>query len=206
MNVRLGVCLLGLLLIAGCAHQRPPQPSGSWIERQHQLEHLDHWQVTGKLGVRIPGDNGSATLRWRQIQTNYTIDLSGPLGSGRVSISGKPGEVVLAQGNETPMAAATAEELIFASTGWTIPVTQLTYWIRALPAPDGQPVQRWQENELNQLALLEQAGWRLHYSQYQTVTSRHGDSQVILPGRIVAEYGDIRLTLVIRQWDLAATP
>jgi outer membrane lipoprotein LolB len=203
MTVRvIGLSLL-LLLMVGCAHKPPQLPLGNWNERQTQLEQIKQWQVNGKLGVRIPGDNGSATLRWLQTNNHYSIDISGPLGSGRVAINGQPGRVSLSQAGAEPITAATAEELILQSTGWTIPVTQLTYWIRALPAPK-QKIVHWEVNELDQLSLLEQAGWRVQYSQYQRVTSANNHS-VLLPGRVIAEYGEVRLTLIIREWNLTKT-
>lgn len=189
-----------LLLLTGCASQ-PLLTSGSWNERQAQLEQINDWRLTGKLGVRIPGDNGSATLRWRQASHDYTIDLSGPLGSGRLLIEGQPGNVTLHQGGEPPLTARTAEELIFLSTNWTIPVTHLTWWVRALPAPR-QKVTHWETNDQGHITTLEQAGWRLHYSQYQAVANPAGN--LMMPGRIIAEYGDIRLTLIIRDWQLGA--
>lgn len=204
---KVGMFLLWSMLLTGCAHQAAQLPQGNWSERQAQLNKLNHWQVTGKLGVRIPGDNGSANLRWRQENNAYSIDLSGPLGSGRIAISGVPGQVSMRQGGEEPLTAPTAEELIFYSTGWTIPVAQLVYWVRALPAPD-QKVMRREQNELGQLSLLEQNGWRVRYSHYQAVNSPvvtnaiPGEQSVLLPGRVLAEYGDVRLTLVIREWHL----
>lgn len=197
-NVLVLVC--ALLFFAGCAHRPAPQPTGDWSERQLQLEQLTRWEVAGKLGVRVPGDNGSATLRWRQVNADYTLDLSGPLGSGRVAITGKPGRVTLLQAGEEPVSATTAEELILYSTGWTIPVAQLTYWVRALPAPNEEII-LYEKNAADQLTLLEQAGWRIRYSDYQTV--RGGKHNVLLPNRVVAEYDDVRLTLVIREWQLS---
>lgn len=204
-NIRfISLAFTVLLVVSGCVHQ-PQIPLGSWNERQTQLQQLNHWQVTGKLGVRVPGDSGSANLRWRQTAADYTIDLSGPLGSGRTVINGQQGEVSLQQAGEPPHTAATAEELILYSTGWTIPVTQLIYWVRALPAPK-QKVTHWEKNAEDQLTLLEQAGWRIQYSQYTAVTSAAGNESILLPRRVVAEYGEARLTLIIREWQLDAAP
>jgi outer membrane lipoprotein LolB len=189
-----------ILLLAGCVNQPSRIPMGNWDERQALLETFDHWQISGKLGVRVPKDSGSANLRWQQTQREYTLDLSGPLGSGRALITGKPGHVSLQQPGQPNLTAKTPEELILQSTGWQIPVTQLTFWVRALPNPK-QPITHWEKNELNQLTRLEQDGWRIQYSQYQTIISTTGE-QTLLPGRVVAEYNDARLTLVIREWQL----
>jgi outer membrane lipoprotein LolB len=194
--------LLCLLALSGCV-QQPRLPIADWDARQTQLEQIRHWQVTGKLGVRVPGDNGSASLHWQQVAEEFTLDLSGPLGSRRMNIQGAPGQVRLLESGSAPRTAATAEELIYQSSGWTLPVSHLVYWVRALPAPRHK-ITHWEQNPLNQLSQLEQAGWRIQYSNYQMVT--HAGGELVLPGRVLAEYGDIRLTLVIREWQLGTKP
>lgn len=195
---RLTVLLL-LIAVSGCVH-RAPQPIDDWTQHQAQVLKLSRWNLTGKLGVRIPGDNGSATLRWHNANKNYTLDLSGPFGQGRLLITGKPGRVKLEQGGEAPLMADSAETLIHQTTGWTLPVAQLAYWVRGIPAPQ-QPVTWLEKNPEGLLGILDQAGWRVRYSNYSSVPVTDKNN-VQLPGRIVAEYGDIRLTLIIRQWQL----
>ena len=46
------------------------------------------------------------------------------------------------------------------------------------------------------LSYLEQSGWQLSYSNYNAV----GPWQ--LPGRIVARREPLKLTLIIRQWEV----
>ncbi len=193
------IVLLALLtLLGGCAH-RLPQPIDDWSSHEARVQKISHWQIIGKLGVRIPGDNGSANLRWQYDKRHYSLDLSGPFGQGRLLISGKPGRVTLQQPGEAPLMADSAEALIYQTTGWTLPVMQLAYWVRGVPAPH-QPVVRMEQDESGLLAQLEQAGWLIQYQDYQSVPS--GISHLQLPGRITASYGDVRLTLIIRQWQL----
>lgn len=192
------LAVLLLALLGGCAHQLP-QPVDDWHTHAARVQKISHWQITGKLGVRIPGDNGSANLRWQNNKQHYSLDLSGPFGQGRLLIRGKPGRVSLQQPGEAPLMADSAEDLIYQVTGWTLPVMQLAYWVRGVPAPH-QPVVRMHHNEGGLLAQLEQAGWQIQYQNYQSVPT--GTSHVQLPGRVTAEYGDIRLTLIIRQWQL----
>lgn len=195
------ILISGLLVLSGCAHQGGPLPDQNWQERYDELADIQHWQLTGKLGIRIPGDNGSARMNWQQRFQEYDIDLSGPMGSNRFSIKGRDGEVTLLQAGFEPQVASSAEELILANTGWTIPVAQLAWWVRALPAPD-EPVSRLQRDEQRQLVELEQAGWIIQYSNYRAVTRPDQNGAVALPGRVIASWGDIRLTLVIRDWQL----
>lgn len=191
--------VLLLSLLTACAH-RVPQTIDDWSQHQTQVQKISHWSLIGKLGVRVPGDNGSATLRWHNLAKNYTLDLSGPFGQGRILISGKPGRVKLEQPGEAPLMADSAEALIYETTGWTLPVAQLSYWVRGIPAPQ-QSIAWLEKTPEGLLNTLEQAGWRIHYSNYSNVSVTQNNS-VQLPGRVVAEYGDIRLTLIIRQWQL----
>lgn len=197
MIQRLALPLL-LLLTVGCAHRTPLAPT-DWDSQQSQLERIYHWQVKGKLGVRIPGDNGSANLHWQQQGDEFSLDLAGPLGSRRVSIQGHPGEVSLRESGGDVRSASSAEDLILQSLGWTLPVSHLSYWVRGLPAPK-QRIHHREYNDSRRLSLLEQAGWRIHYSNYQSVS--HVQGELALPGKIVAEYKEVRLTLVIRDWQL----
>lgn len=193
---RLAITLLGLaVLLGGCARQ-PLQPVDSWEEHRNQIAVLDNWQINGKLGARMPNDSGSARLRWEQAPEQYRIDLSGPFGQGRMIITGEPGLVRLRQSGEPPIEASSAEELIRQSTGWRLPVEQLLYWVRGIPAPDSRP-KRMKKTAEGLLAELEQDGWQLSYSDYRLV-----DNRWQLPERIIARHRDIRLTLVIHQWTI----
>lgn len=194
-----------ILLLGGCAHQPGQLPAQDWQERYQQLAALPDWQVSGKLGVRIPGDNGSASLHWHQQHSNYSIDLSGPMGSNRFSIKGNDHQVTLLRSGQPPQVAHSAEDLILANTGWTIPVAELAWWVRALPAPD-QPIDRQQRDESRQLLSLEQSGWLIEYSNYRVLPHPQHSTPLVMPGRIVASWGDIRLTLVIRDWQFGDTP
>ena len=188
-----------LLLLHGCAHQTT-QPLPDWERHQAQIQQLSDWQITGKLGVRVPGDNGSANLRWENEAHNFRLDLSGPFGQGRLLITGKPGKVTLQQPGDAPLIADSAAALIYQVTGWTLPVEQLNFWVRGIPAPQ-QPISWIEKNDMGLVAALKQGGWHIHYSQYQRV-NLNDITSVQLPGRILAEYQDIRLTLIIRQWTL----
>lgn len=198
-----------IILMSGCAQQpqkvQPPTNKEDWEKHQSQVLDIRDWQATGKLGVKVPNDGGSASMHWQQRDTEYQIDLNGPLGLGKMTINGKPDAVTLLQGDKPAQNAKTAEELIIKNTGWNIPVTQLAYWVRGLPAPKSK-VTRYAFNEQGGLSELEQAGWKITYGDYLQTTlaaSTLSPSQnIALPGRITAEFKDVRLTLIIREWQL----
>ena len=204
-------CILVALLVSGCAHQQPKAPliSQDWPKHQAQLLSLPNWQAIGKLAVKVPNDGGSANLQWIQTGKSYQISLNGPFGAGKLDINGEPGSVTLAEAGQPPQTAKTAEELIKRTTGWTIPVTQLAFWVRGLPEPNTKVV-GFSPNPQGLIGVLEQLGWRVTYGDYlnvplnlQNPDNPNENQTLSMPGRIVAEYKDVRLTLVIREWRFA---
>ncbi|TQV84795.1 outer membrane lipoprotein LolB [Exilibacterium tricleocarpae] len=182
-------------LLGGCAGQPKLPPIDNWDAYQQQLAQLHNWQLRGKLGVRMPADSGSVTLDWEQEASLYAIRLSGPFGQGTTWIRGNRRQVQLEQAGQPPLSAGTPEELIQSALGWDIPVRDLYYWVRGIPAPRA-PVASQEKTANGALAYLEQSGWQLSYSRYNTV----GPWQ--LPGKIVAIRDPLKLTLVIRQWEV----
>lgn len=193
--------LILLFLTAACAHRPSITPPETLQKHQQLLQSVSNWEIYGKLGVRTPSDSGSASLKWAQQAARYQLNLSGPLGQKRVIITGAPGRVQLEQSGEPALQAKTPEALIKKQLGWTLPVTQLAYWVRGIPAPSGRITQLTQ-NDQGLIAQLHQGNWSLTYSNY---SDQLVDGQTIaLPGKVTAEYGEVRLVLAIRQWRLGA--
>lgn len=191
--------ILSLLFISGCVHQGSLTPPQDVLEHQRQVQTIGDWQLTGKLGIRTTDDSGSTSLKWAQQIANYQIKLSGPLGQKSMIITGTPDKVRLEQTGEPAQEAKTAEALIKKSAGWTLPVAQLAYWVRGVPAPKLR-ITQLQQNETGLIAQLIQGGWIINYSNYRDQT--FNGINLPLPGKITAEYKDVRLVLVIRDWKL----
>lgn len=191
--------LITLVAIAGCAHRGSLTPPQDVIEHQRQLQAVEHWQLNGKLGIRTADDNGSATVKWVQQNADYQINLSGPLGQKRMIITGTPGNVRLEQSGEPAQEAKTAEALIKKSVGWTLPVAQLAYWVRGVPAPKMR-ITHLEQNANGLLDRLHQGDWIITYSNYRDQT--YQGLTLPLPGKITAEYRDVRLILAVREWQL----
>lgn len=199
MMQRVSLFLLTLLLLGGCVHKGSLTPPQDVLEHQRQVQAISDWQLTGKLGIRTADDSGSASLKWAQQIANYQINLSGPLGQKSMIITGTPDKVRLEQTGEPAQEADTAEALIKKSAGWTLPVAQLAYWVRGVPAPKLR-ITQLQQNETGLIAQLIQGGWSINYSNYRDQT--FNGVNLPLPGKITAEYKDVRLVLVIRDWQL----
>jgi len=189
-----------LALLGGCATQPLPQID-NWDSYQSQLAQVESWQLNGKLGVRLQSPDkpqktgGSASIDWQQHPRDYAIRLSGPLGQGTTWIKGNANGVRLEQAGQPPMTAATPEQLVEQSLGWQLPISELFYWVRGIPAPR-LPIDAQVKAPSGGLEQLQQSGWQLAFSRYNAV----GPWQ--LPGKIVAERDGLRLILVINNWQL----
>lgn len=199
MMQRVSLFLFTLLLLGGCVHKGSLTPPQDVLEHQRQVQAIGDWRLSGKLGIRTTDESGSASVKWVQENANYQINLSGPLGQKSMIITGTPDKVRLEQTGEAAQEADTAEALIKKSAGWTLPVTQLAYWVRGVPAPKLR-ITQLQQNETGLLAQLIQGGWVINYSNYRDQTFK--GVNLPLPGKITAEYKDVRLVLVIRDWQL----
>ncbi|HOY23958.1 MAG TPA: lipoprotein insertase outer membrane protein LolB, partial [Cellvibrio sp.] len=117
------------LLLSGCVHQAPKAPliSQDWAKHKTQVDAINNWQATGKLAIKMPNGGVSPSIKWVQTGRTYHIDLSGPFGSGKLTIDGEPNSVTLTEAGQNPQTAKTAEELIRKNSGWNIPVTQLAF-------------------------------------------------------------------------------
>ncbi|PWK30554.1 lipoprotein insertase outer membrane protein LolB [Pseudomonas sp. B21-040] len=187
-----------IALLAGCAgfgaresvegHGNPAQ----WREHKQQLTALDGWQINGKIGIRAPKDSGSGTLFWLQRQDYYDIRLSGPLGRGAARLTGRPGKVSLEVANQGRYDAPNPEVLLEEQLGWKLPVSNLAWWVRGLPAPDSKSKLTLDAD--SRLASLEQDGWQVEYTTY---TQQNG---FWLPEKIKLHGTDLDVTLVIKEW------
>ncbi|POA18076.1 MULTISPECIES: lipoprotein insertase outer membrane protein LolB [unclassified Pseudomonas] len=187
-----------IALLAGCAGfgaRESLEGQGNpaqWRVQKQQLTALDGWQIDGKIGIRAPKDSGSGTLFWLQRQDYYDIRLSGPLGRGAARLTGRPGDVTLEVANQGRYTAPSPDALLEEQMGWKLPVSNLAWWVRGLPAPSSKS--RLSLDADSRLASLEQDGWKVEYTAY---TQQNG---YWLPERIKLHGRDLDVTLVIKAW------
>lgn len=159
-----------------------------------ELYTLDSWQAKGKLGTRYQGKNESAFFSWTQIGEDYTIHLYGPLGQGSVYLY-KEGNQFRIESKDINEEAGSPEELLLRTTGLHLPVSNLAFWLRGLPATSvsATHTQYYDSGDIKQ---LKQQGWEILYRSY---IPAYGLS---MPEKIIAKRKDLKLTVSIKSWDV----
>lgn len=170
------------LLLTACATvpDRPPvgDPEGVFRRHHERLAPVEHWQIRARLALRTDSEGWLATLLWARRGAHQQLDLTGPLGRGHLRLTSEPGQARLRDSDNNIYHAPTAEELVLRATGHRLPLGELQYWVRGLPAPGA--VQRRELDAWGRLARLDQQRWRIEFLDYV----RHGDLE--LPSRLFA--------------------
>ncbi len=185
--LRLSLALSFALLLSACSsfQATPPAPDSELTGK------LDNdWRFTGKAGIRQGNSADSANIDWHQQESAYEVRLSGPLGQGGAVISGDPRGVELqVSGEEETFRGSTPEEVMYQALGWYLPVSQARYWVQGLPDPAYPSVALTDANGFEQL------GWRIEIQRFTQV-----NPDLTLPGKLELSYKDLRVRLVIRDW------
>lgn len=153
---------------------------------------ISSWEISGAMAARSKNKGWSASLNWLQRgPSQYQMRLSGPLGGGTVIISRNGGVVTLRDGPKT-VSSSNASSLVKQQTGISLPVNNLYYWVRGIPAPGA--IQGEKRDKAGRLVLLRQGGYTIAYQQYTSA------GKAVLPSHIRLQGNGVFIKLVIRNW------
>lgn len=196
-HLRYGIVIGFTAALIGCAH--PPAPTTpsvsyqkiSWPQRQHALNRITDWDIDGAFSIRQPNKTTIASFDWTQKEKNYRIRIHSSLDLYGVNITGRPGLVMLWRAQNDHFTARSPEQLMQQQLGWRLPVSNLYYWMRGLPAPGNYQAQF---DNYGHLSTLTQQGWQIQYAQYLSVRN------VDLPQMLDLTNQDLGVKIVIKQW------
>jgi len=167
----------------------------SWSERQKQLRTLNTWNVSGSLSTTYNNKTNIAAFEWNNNQDNYSINIHSAMNLVSVKIIGDSKKVVLLQSSGKRAEAASAEELMLHQLGWSLPIKNLNYWIRGLPAPRSAQT-TLQFDSYQHLQKMTQQNWQITYASYGVF------SGIDLPTKIylTSPQSQLQAKIVIKQW------
>ena len=207
MNALKYSCIFSLCFLTACAPHKVEQslsggelsPSGQskplmQNEATVSAKTISSWDISGAMAARNQKKGWSASLHWaQQGPSQYHIRLSGPLGGGTVLIDKQGGVVTYADGPKRA-SSHNADDLLQQQTGIRLPVQNLYYWVRGLPAPGS--VEAAQYDEHHNLIALSQAGYKIYYTNYSSI------DHINLPGKINLQGNGVVIKLVIKRWNI----
>lgn len=146
------------------------------------------WSFTGRLAFSDSNDSFSASIDWKHQENQDELELSGPFGQGRTLVQLTGNSVVVDYGNKRIQSFGDVDSMVSKHTGINIPVSALKYWVLGLVEPDSEYVEV--ENGFLQ------SGWQIEYQQINPV------SLFYLPQKIRIEQNNVKLKLIINEWDI----
>lgn len=193
-------CLLAVLLVA-CAAPRPRPGQGADLlgaqeAREALLARERDWRLVGRVAVRAGERGGSGQIDWLQQGEDFRITLSAPISRQGWRLSRQDGEVLLEGLEGGPRHSRDAESLLFAATGWQLPVDAMAAWLRGGRAGEGGEGGEGGEIEFGADGLplrLRELGWLIEYREW--------GGEPLRPRRIFASRADASVRLVAERWE-----
>lgn len=175
--------------------QRPEVDAETlWDLRHKELVLLDQWQIQGRTVITQDKEGWNAGLRWQENRGVYQIKLQGPFAQGGVTIDGNDEQAILTMADGEQVTSSSPEALILETLGVQLPVSALRDWVRGMPYQSkGYEEIRFDQD--GRLIYLVQQGWEIEYLRY--IPFKHHS----MPEKIFINHADIRLRLVISDWD-----
>jgi outer membrane lipoprotein LolB len=184
--------IVTIFMLNACASQRPALQQPNSDEQTRRLASLNMWIIEGKIAFRGPNNNNSGYLKWQQTNDSYAIRVHGPLGQGNREISGNGNYIELSLPDGT-LSSDQPEQFLYEQTGWTLPISELRYWVKGLEAPSLGITHIKKDIYITKLS---QNGWDISYSQHQLINS------IWLPGKIIISKDLHKVIILAKDWTL----
>ena len=179
------------MLVSACSSMTPaPLPTPAQTE-SISLSQLQEWHVEGKIALNMNNKNNQGNLVWHQKEDAFDLLITGPLGQGYLHIVSYPGQVTATTAEEQ-IQASSIEALFAQHFDWSLPMSELHYWVRGMSSPNSEAQLMFDDN--GDVDTIKQAGWNIDYSSFVQVDS------LALPYKMTIQGNDIRLKLVLKNW------
>lgn len=201
-GIRFTIVILLVGLVSGCntitMKRKPPIPDYQVIppaQRAQVIRDLNRWQVNGVFSLQRGNKLVVMAFYWTQFApARYNIRMRSAMNFYHLDLKAAFGTVTLWKSDTKYVQAKSAEKLMYRELGWSLPVSDLFYWIRGIPGP-GRSVREY--DHWGHLTKLMQKGWTIDYSDYRKVLT---SVEVDVPMKIVMVNNNLRIKIVIRNW------
>jgi len=192
-----------LLVLSGCvttpenAEPVTDESHERWNQRQQQLSTIQSWEIRGRIALFVDDKVYNLGLDWKLEKDLSIIKLEAPLGQGLIQLEKKGQQITLLTSEGKSYSGQNAEQVLYQSTGWSIPVEGLKSWIKGINhnRSDYLP----DIDSTGKALSLQQDEWRINFLQYKPSQLANRTTPV-LPRKIYMKRNDLALKIVIDQW------
>jgi outer membrane lipoprotein LolB len=164
--------------------------------RQAALAKVKFWREEGEFSIREIGKPREfANYVWDEYnKKSYRIAITSVLGLYRVEIYYQFNTVKLWKNGTHVYTAKTPEGLMQKALGWALPVDEMKYWIKGVPAENaGHYVAQY--DVYGHLTSLVQDGWAVSFGKY-----KKNVNGIDFPGAITMQWGKYRVKIAISRY------
>jgi outer membrane lipoprotein LolB len=186
-----GAVVLAIALLGGCT-SLPRDDDGALYAIQATEDVPFHAQ--GRFSARYEEKAFAARFDWRHAPDADEIEFISPLGTTVARLTRAGETITVQQGDDSQHTATNWEALTTQVFGFPLPVDDLAYWVRGVPAPEAATAVT--RDDAGRLDHLRQQGWTVQYSytaaarEPERLDIRYGETiglrlkmdQLVLPG------------------------
>lgn len=187
--------LWAMLIVTACAPvpTRSPAVGDEALQaaREIELAKDSSWSLVGRLAISQGNNGGNARIEWQQAGADFDIRLSAPITGQSWRLRKTGGKATLEGLDGGIREGADAESLFLEATGWPIPLTSMSDWVRGARAVGASELSF---NPHGLPATLAQNGWSVEFKGWSAGTPA-------LPEKIFARKADASVRLVIERWE-----
>jgi outer membrane lipoprotein LolB len=151
------ILIVLVLLLSGCASSPVAVQRAPFVDAP--------FSFNGRIAVKYGMHHDATDIHW-QHRGYDDITLLGPLGYTAARIYRDANGATLDDAYGKHYAAPDAESLMEKTLGWSVPLSDLRYWIVSNPSPESAAKE--ERNKYGQLETLIQQGWEIRYVRYAT--------------------------------------
>ncbi len=188
MKFRLLALSVLVSLLVSCAETPIISTIPFQISERAYLYDKAVWSFSGRLALSDEKNSFSGSINWKHQDGYDQLEFAGPFGQGRTLVEITGDSVVIDYGDERLQYFGNVDAHVSKHLGMTIPVSALKYWVLGLVDPVTEYIMVGN-------GFL-QSGWVVNYQIMQVVEEDE------LPRKIRVERNDVKLKLIINQWDL----
>ncbi|HMA98440.1 MAG TPA: lipoprotein insertase outer membrane protein LolB [Wenzhouxiangella sp.] len=191
--LRNGIFALTVVMLLSACATREQRVQGDWLqERQLWFEQNPDWRVRGRLSVSDGEQGGQMSFDWRGQGAQHDLRLRSVVGGKQWRLMFNE-ESALIQGSDVGLVRADHPDILVSEiVGWPIPVSQLSMWLRGLPASQTDEVLFAEDGTMT---MVSAGDWSLEYVRYE-----QSDDGPLMPERVEALSPPYRVRMILRTW------